>query len=98
MIYLTLDELLHVATRAIQGRIEVRDHGLLQSALARPRTTVLGEDAYGRLEDKAAALVHSLVRNHALVAVVSGSRGPVSWWWRRLGLAGPSGGGCTPLP
>jgi death-on-curing protein len=29
--------------------------------------TVFGNDAYPTLEDKAAALLHSLVRNHALV-------------------------------
>ena len=45
----------------------VRDHGLLEAALARPRTTVLGEDAYPTLETKAAALLHSVVKNHALV-------------------------------
>ena len=43
-----------------------RDHGLLQSALARPQTTAFGEEAYANLEEKAAALLHSLARNHAL--------------------------------
>lgn len=45
----------------------VRDIGLLASALARPATTVLGEDAYAAIELKAAALLESLIRNHALV-------------------------------
>ena len=45
----------------------VKDVGLLDSALARPRTTVFGEDAYPTLELKAAALSHSVVKNHALV-------------------------------
>lgn len=67
MIYLTLHELLHVADRAIHGEIVVRDLGLLESALARPRATAFGEDAYASLDEKAAALVHSLARNHALV-------------------------------
>ena len=67
MIYLTLHELLHVADRAIHGEVVVRDHGLLESALARPRATAFGEDAYASLDEKAAALVHSLARNHALV-------------------------------
>lgn len=67
MIFLTLDELLYVAGRAIAGDVVVRDHGLLESALARPRTSVGGQDAYPSLEEKAAALVHSLARNHALV-------------------------------
>jgi len=45
----------------------VRDHGLLESALARPRAAAFGSDAYPGIHDKAAALLHSLARNHALV-------------------------------
>lgn len=45
----------------------VRDVGLLGAAVARPQTTVLGEDAYGTIFDKAAALLQSLVNNHALI-------------------------------
>lgn len=67
MIYLTLTELVHVAKRALGSDIAVRDHGLLQSALARPQATVFGKDAYPELDEKAAALLHSLARNHALV-------------------------------
>ncbi|MGH3345209.1 MAG: type II toxin-antitoxin system death-on-curing family toxin [Carbonactinosporaceae bacterium] len=67
MIYLKLAELLHVAERALVGGIQVRDYGLLESALARPQTSVFGEDAYPTLDAKTAALVHSLARNHALV-------------------------------
>ena len=40
---------------------------MLASAAARPRTTAFGEDAYPRFADRAAALMHSLARNHALV-------------------------------
>ncbi len=67
MIYLTLTELLHVAERTLGGEVPVRDHGLLQSALARPQAPAFGSDAYPTLEEKAAALLHSLARNHALV-------------------------------
>jgi len=45
----------------------VKDAGLLDSALARPRATVFGEDAYKSLELKAAALIHSLIKNHPMV-------------------------------
>jgi death on curing protein len=65
--YLLLDDLLRIAERATGARVEVRDAGLLESALARPRTTVFGEDAYPTLHLQAAALLHSLVRNYALV-------------------------------
>ena len=67
MIFLDADDLLHVARRAIQDDVVVRDRGLLESAAFRPQTTVFGDDAYPRLEDKAAALMHSLARNHLLV-------------------------------
>jgi len=67
VIYLTLPELLHIAERATGGKITVRDVGLLESAAARPQATAFGSDAYPDLHAKAAALLHSLARNHALV-------------------------------
>ena len=67
MIFLDLEDLLHVAERATGSSVEVRDIGLLESAAARPRASAFGADAYATLHDKAAALLHSIVRNHALV-------------------------------
>ena len=66
-VYLDLDDLLLVAARAVEGTVVVRDYGLLESAVARPRTTVLGAEAYPDIHTKAAALLHSLCRNHSLV-------------------------------
>jgi death-on-curing protein len=65
--YLDLDDLLDIARAAVGGDAVVGDYGLLESALARPRASVFGEDAYPDLHLKAAALLHSLTRNHALV-------------------------------
>jgi death-on-curing protein len=65
--YLDLDDLLVIARRAIGNDVAVRDYGLLESALARPRASVFGEDAYPDVFLKAAALMHSLARNRALV-------------------------------
>ncbi len=45
----------------------VKEVGLLDSALSRPKTTVFGEDAYPSLTLKAAAMSHSLIKNHSLV-------------------------------
>jgi death-on-curing protein len=67
VIYLTEPELIYLAGRVLGGDVSVRDHGLLASAAARPQATVFGTDAYATLEDKAAALLHSLARNHALI-------------------------------
>lgn len=67
MIYLTEGEMLHIARRTLGVEPLVRDHGLLQAASVRPRATVFDKDAYPNLEEKAAALLHSLARNHPLV-------------------------------
>lgn len=65
MHYLTLPELLNLAKRL--GVDDVRDFGLLDSALARPQSSVFGQDAYPDVWQKAAALMESLARNHALI-------------------------------
>lgn len=67
MIYLDLDDLLQIAERALGHSPQVRDYGLLESALARPRATAFGEDAYPDIHHKAAALLHSLATSHALI-------------------------------
>jgi death-on-curing protein len=66
VIYLTDEEVLGIARRVV-GDVLVRDHGLIASAVARPQAYAFGEDAYPDLETKAAALLQSIVRNHALV-------------------------------
>ncbi|MEU4336898.1 Fic family protein [Micromonospora lupini] len=47
--------------------VGIRDAGLVESAVARPKTSVFGDDAYPDLWTKAAALLHSLVNNHPFV-------------------------------
>jgi death-on-curing protein len=63
--YLDIEDVLELV-RAL-GVAPVRDIGLLDSAVARPRSSAFGMDAYPTLELKAAALLHSIARNHALV-------------------------------
>jgi death on curing protein len=65
--YLDLEDLLAAADAAVGGAAEVRDIGLLQAAAARPRASAFGEEAYPNLDEKAAALLHSLVTGHPLV-------------------------------
>lgn len=64
--YLTVDDLLDIAAGVLDN-VALRDAGLLAAAAGRPRVTVFGADAYPTFDDKAAALLHSLVRNHSLV-------------------------------
>ena len=63
--YLTLEDLLGLVRRLGLG--PVSDLGLLDAAVARPQSSAFGEDAYPTVELKAAALLHSIVRNHALI-------------------------------
>lgn len=65
--YLDLDDLLDLARRLLGDPVPVRDLGLLGSAAARPQTTAFGEDAYSDTVTKAAALLQSIVINHALI-------------------------------
>ena len=66
--YLDLDDLMATAAAAVApGEVLVRDLGLLESALARPRASAFGVDAYPDLRMKAAASLESLSRNHPLV-------------------------------
>ncbi|MGW0664401.1 type II toxin-antitoxin system death-on-curing family toxin [Streptodolium elevatio] len=64
---LSADELLLVAREAFGDVPQVRDRGLVEGASARPSTSVFGADAYPGVWDKAAALLHSVARDHALV-------------------------------
>ena len=65
--FLTTEQAMRIARRAVGGPVEVRDVGLLDAAVHRPRASVLGQDAYPDLLTKAAALLHSLARSHPLV-------------------------------
>ena len=65
--FLTLDDVIAIAVQQFGSPPPVRDVGLLDSAVARPATTLLGDDAYPDLWTKAAALLQSLVGNHALI-------------------------------
>lgn len=64
--YLTTADLRAIADAVVGGYI-IRDPGLLESATARPQATVFGADAYPALWDKAAALLHSIAKNHPLI-------------------------------
>lgn len=63
--YVTVEDLLILIDDLGVGPI--RDIGLLDSAAHRPQVTVLGADAYPSIDEKAAVLLESVVRNHALV-------------------------------
>jgi death on curing protein len=63
--YLSLEDLLDLVNALRAG--PVRELGLLDSACHRPQASFFGQEAYPTLTGKAAALMHSLAGNHALV-------------------------------
>ncbi|NNN12411.1 MAG: alcohol dehydrogenase [Acidimicrobiaceae bacterium] len=63
--YLELEDIITMVRKLGIG--PVRDVGLLDSAVNRPRSSAFGEDAYATLNLKAAALLQSMTKNHALV-------------------------------
>lgn len=68
VIYISLDEVLAIHDDMVErygGSFGIRDLGLIQSAIARPQATFGGMDLYPTIIDKAAALFHSLIFNHA---------------------------------
>jgi death-on-curing protein len=73
MRYLTLDELIYINEqlptsdaihKILKGKQRVRDMALLEAAVLRPSTSAFGQDAYPTPQEKAAALLHSIARNH----------------------------------
>lgn len=60
--YLELEDLLAASEPFLGDEPEVRDYGLLESAITRPRATAPGQEAYPALDDTAAALLLSLAR------------------------------------
>lgn len=57
---LNLADVRAAAAAVLDAPMEVRDWGLVESAVARPQASVFGEDAYATMFDKAAALMLSL--------------------------------------
>ncbi|MDO8620725.1 MAG: type II toxin-antitoxin system death-on-curing family toxin [Candidatus Levybacteria bacterium] len=68
--HLILDEVIAIHDSMIEqygGSFGIRDIGLLQSAISRPQASFGGVDLYPTIFDKAAALFHSLMFNHAFM-------------------------------
>ena len=65
--YLDVDDLVVLAASLFGDPPPIRDLGLLGSAAARPQASAFGDDAYPDVWTKAAALLHSVVKNRPLV-------------------------------
>ncbi|MFG2105409.1 type II toxin-antitoxin system death-on-curing family toxin [Micromonospora chersina] len=81
--YLEVDDLVEIASVVLGETPQVRDFGLLSSAVVRPATVAFGQEAYTDLWSKAAALLHSVCMNHALI---DGNK-PLAWAAARVFLA-----------
>jgi death-on-curing protein len=82
-VYLDLEDLIEIAQVVLGAAPRVRDYGLLSSSVARPTTVAFGHEAYPDPWEKAAALLHSLCMNHALI---DGNK-RLSWAAARVFLA-----------
>ncbi len=70
MKYLTEEQVLFIHSRLIDetgGSHGIRDVGLLQSAVSRPKATFGGKDLYPDIFYKAAAFMESLIKNHPFI-------------------------------
>ena len=70
MRYLTLKEVLGLHKRVIErwgGAPELRDVGMLESAIAQPQMTFGGHELYPDVAAKASAIGFSLVCNHPFI-------------------------------
>lgn len=65
--YLEVDDLVEIASIVLGEEPQVRDFGLLSSAAVRPATVAFGQEVYPDVWSKAAALLHSVCMNHALI-------------------------------
>lgn len=65
--YLEVDDLVEIASIVLGEPPQVRDLGLLSSAAVRPATVAFGQEAYTDRWSKAAALLHSICMNYALI-------------------------------
>jgi death-on-curing protein len=65
--YLTADDLIEINAAVLDGAAAVRDAGLVASSAVRPATIAFGVEAYTTVEEKAAALLHSVICNHAFI-------------------------------
>ena len=65
--YLDLDDLIELTILLLGEPAPIRDIGLLGSAAARPQTSAFGDDAYPDVWTKSAALLQSILKNHALI-------------------------------
>lgn len=70
MKYLTVADIIYINQTVVKvsgGSIGIRDLGLIDSAVNRPRATFGGKDLYPSLFEKAAAIFHSIIFNHAFL-------------------------------
>jgi hypothetical protein len=83
VLYLSIEDLLYVAERAIGEPPRLRDTGLLEAAAARPQASAFGSDAYPDLHTKAAALLQSICSN-------------TRWWMETIAWRSPvTDSGCS---
>lgn len=70
MLHLTLDQLLQLHALAVNhsgGSVGVRDLGRIEAAVATQSQEIFGQELYGSMHEKAAALMRGIVQDHPFV-------------------------------
>lgn len=65
--YVTFEQAIFYQQKIVKetgGSLGLRDIGLLESAINRPKATFGGKDLYPKVLEKGAALLHSMILNH----------------------------------
>lgn len=68
--FITIDQVLFIHDQMVKrfgGSFGIRDMGLIESAVARPQASFGGKYLYKSIFDQTAALLQSLLKNHAFV-------------------------------
>jgi death-on-curing protein len=65
-IYMSTNDV-QMINKRLCGPNQLRDFGLLDTAVSRPLQSAFGDDAYPTIHEKAAALLHGLARFHPFV-------------------------------
>ena len=66
MRYLSAEQVIRISEVEVGPNL-LADFGLVDAAVQRPMQSAFGQDAYPSIHEKAAALFHSLVKNHAFI-------------------------------
>lgn len=64
---IAIHEDLILTFEGVDGRLEIRDRGLLESAISQPQATFFGQFLHPTIAEQAAAYLYHIANNHAFI-------------------------------